>query len=76
MTELSTLEMDAQCGELLPAREALGMTQLAYKEGATNDLEVVDAERRARDADSQALVSEDSARQARIDLLTASGRFP
>ena len=58
------------------SREALEITQLAYKEGATNDLEVVDAERRARDADSQALVSEDAARQARIDLLTASGRFP
>ncbi len=58
------------------SREALEITQLAYKAGATNDLEVVDAERRARDADSQALVSEDAARQARIDLLTASGRFP
>ena len=58
------------------SREALEITQLAYKEGATNDLEVVDAERRARDADSQALVSEDAARQARVDLLTASGRFP
>ncbi len=58
------------------SREALEITQLAYKEGATNDLDVVDAERRARDADSQALVSEDAARQARIDLLTASGRFP
>ena len=58
------------------ARDALEMTQLAYREGATNDLEVVDAERRARDADTAALVSEDAARQARIDLLTASGRFP
>jgi outer membrane protein TolC len=58
------------------SREAMEITQLAYKEGATNDLDVVDAERRARDADSQALVSEDAARQARIDLLTASGRFP
>ena len=58
------------------SREALEITQQAYQEGATNDLDVVDAERRARDADSQALVSEDAARQARIDLLTASGRFP
>lgn len=58
------------------AREALEITQSAYKEGATNDLDVVDAERRARDADAQALLSEDASRQARIDLLTASGRFP
>jgi outer membrane protein TolC len=52
------------------------MTMLAYREGATNDLEVVDAERRARDADAAALIAEDTARQARIDLLSASGRFP
>lgn len=58
------------------AHDALEMTMLAYREGATNDLEVVDAERRARDADTQALSAEDSARQARIDLLSASGRFP
>jgi outer membrane protein TolC len=58
------------------AHEALDMTMLAYREGATNDLEVVDAERRARDADAAALIAEDTARQARIDLLSASGRFP
>ncbi|MFN2550345.1 MAG: TolC family protein, partial [Myxococcales bacterium] len=58
------------------AHDALEMTMLAYREGATNDLEVVDAERRSRDADTAALVAEDTARQARIDLLAASGRFP
>jgi outer membrane protein TolC len=58
------------------AHEALDMTMLAYREGATNDLEVVDAQRRARDADTAALVSEDTARQARVDLLAATGRFP
>ena len=58
------------------AHDALDMTMLAYREGATNDLEVVDAERRARDADTAALSAEDTARQARIDLLAASGRFP
>ena len=57
------------------AHDALEMTSLAYREGATNDLEVVDAERRARDADTAALSAEDTARQARIDLLAASGRF-
>jgi outer membrane protein TolC len=58
------------------ASEALAMTSLAYREGATNDLEVIDAERRARDANTASLVAEDSARQARIDLLSATGRFP
>ncbi|HEY6910191.1 MAG TPA: TolC family protein [Myxococcales bacterium] len=58
------------------AHQALDMTMLAYHEGATNDLEVVDAQRRARDADTAGLVAEDTARQARVDLLAATGRFP
>jgi outer membrane protein TolC len=58
------------------AHQALDMTMLAYHEGATNDLEVVDAQRRARDADTAGLVAEDTARQARVDLLSATGRFP
>ena len=58
------------------SHEALDMTMHAYHEGATNDLEVVDAQRRARDADTAGLVAEDTARQARVDLLSATGRFP
>ena len=38
--------------------------------------EVIDAERQARDAETQAAIAEDTARQARLDLLAASGRFP
>lgn len=68
------LQSAREAGKL--AHEALEMSMLAYREGATNDLEVIDAERRARDADTAALVAEDNARQARIDLLSASGRFP
>jgi outer membrane protein len=56
--------------------EALQMTNLAYRAGATNDLEVVDAERRFRDSETAAATAEDNARQARIDLLAAAGRFP
>ena len=58
------------------AGEALDITTLAYHAGATNDLEVVDAQRRARDAANAAAIAEDAARQARIDLLAATGRFP
>ena len=58
------------------ANEALELAQLAYKAGATSNLEVIDAERRAHDADTAAAVAEDAARQARLDLLAASGRFP
>jgi len=37
---------------------------------------VVDAERVARDSDNAVAISEDSLRRARLDLLTALGRFP
>jgi outer membrane protein TolC len=58
------------------AAEALDLASQAYHAGATTNLEVIDAERRARDADTTAAVAEDTARQARLDLLAASGRFP
>ena len=58
------------------AEEALQMTTTAYRAGATNELDVLDAERRFRDAQTAAATAEDNARQARIDLLAATGRFP
>jgi outer membrane protein TolC len=58
------------------ATQALALANLAYKAGATTNLEVIDAERQARDAATQAAIAEDSARQARLDLMAASGRFP
>jgi outer membrane protein TolC len=58
------------------ATKALGLANLAYRAGATTNLEVVDAERQSRDADTRAAVAEDAARQARLDLIAASGRFP
>jgi outer membrane protein TolC len=58
------------------AAEALALANLAYRAGATTNLEVIDAERQARDAETQAAIAEDVARNARLDLLSASGRFP
>jgi outer membrane protein TolC len=58
------------------AETAAKLADQAYRAGATTNLELVDAERRARDAASQAALAEDAARQARLDLLVASGRFP
>jgi len=58
------------------AHDAEEMTTMAYKAGASTNLEVIDAERQARDADTAVAVAEDSLRQARLDLLIASGRFP
>ncbi|MDB4945994.1 MAG: outer rane efflux protein [Labilithrix sp.] len=58
------------------AQEALELTQLAYRAGATTNIEVVDAERASLDAETAAAVAEDASRQARLDLLGAAGRFP
>jgi outer membrane protein TolC len=58
------------------ARKAMDLATLAYKAGATTNLEVIDAARSARDADTAAAQAEDLSRQARLDLLVASGRFP
>ncbi|HVR62849.1 MAG TPA: TolC family protein [Polyangia bacterium] len=58
------------------AQKALELANLAYEAGATTNIEVIDAARRARDAETAAAQSEDVAHQARLDLLVASGRFP
>lgn len=58
------------------AAQALELANTAYRAGATTNLEVIDAERAARDAETQVAVAEDASRQARLDLLAASGHFP
>jgi outer membrane protein TolC len=58
------------------AKEALDLANLAYRAGATTNIEVLDAERRSLDAETAAVMAEDAARQARLELLAASGRFP
>jgi outer membrane protein TolC len=58
------------------ARRALELATLAYRGGATSNLEVIDASRASRASDTAAVQAEDLARQGRLDLLAASGRFP
>ena len=58
------------------AQTALDLANLAYKAGAFTNIEVIDAERTARDAELAVAVAEDGAREARVDLLAATGRFP
>ncbi len=58
------------------AAEGLALTNLAYRAGASTNIEVIDAERQARDADTAAAQAEDAWRQATLDLLLANGRFP
>jgi outer membrane protein TolC len=58
------------------ATEVLSITTTAFEAGATTNLEVIDAQRSARDAESAVGIAEDAVRRARLDLLTALGRFP
>ena len=56
--------------------QALDLANIAYRAGATTNIEVIDAERRARDADLAAIGAEDAARQAQLELLSSQGLFP
>jgi len=58
------------------AVDAYRLADIAYRAGATNNLDLIDAFRQARDAATQAIVAEDSLRQSALDLLVAAGRFP
>jgi outer membrane protein len=58
------------------ARKAYDLATLAYRAGASTNIEVLDAARQARDADTATAQAEDLSRQARLDLLVSAGRFP
>lgn len=58
------------------ATEALRISEIAYRAGATTNIEVVQAQQTARNAEILFAVAEDRLRQARLDLLLALGQFP
>lgn len=58
------------------ANEVLRISTAAFEVGATTNLEVIDAQRSARDADSLVAQAEDAVRRAQLDVLVAFGRFP
>lgn len=58
------------------ASEALRISEIAYRAGATTNIEVVQAQQAARNAEIEAALAEDRLRQARLDLLVALGQFP
>jgi len=58
------------------ASEALRITEIAYRAGATTNIEVVQAQQTARQAEIEAAAAEDRLRQFRLDLLVALGQFP
>lgn len=58
------------------AAQVLEITNISFRAGATTNIEVIDAQRRARDADTVVAIAEDGVRQARLGVLNAIGRFP
>lgn len=77
------VSIDAEARALERAREAaahaaevLRITDIAFRAGATTNIEVVDAQRQSRDAETTVRRAEDRARLARLALLVALGRFP
>jgi outer membrane protein TolC len=58
------------------ANDVVRITDIAFREGATTNIEVIDAQRRARDAETAAVIAEDAVRRARLELLVATGQFP
>jgi outer membrane protein TolC len=58
------------------AQEVVNIVNVSFRAGAATNIEVIDAERRARDSDTAVAVAEDTLRRASLELLTALGQFP
>ena len=54
------------------AHSAEQLAQLGYQAGAGTNLELIDADRRARDADARVALAEDELRRSRLDWLSAA----
>jgi outer membrane protein TolC len=58
------------------AQQVVNITSISFRAGAATNIEVIDAERVARDTDNAVAIAEDRLRRAKLDLLNALGRFP
>jgi outer membrane protein TolC len=58
------------------AHEAAALARIGYEAGVSTNFELLDADRRARDADLQVIFAEDDLREAELDARAASGQFP
>ena len=57
-------------------QQVVNIVNVSFRAGAATNIEVIDAERSARDADTAVAAAEDILRRARLDLLLALGRSP
>jgi len=58
------------------ANQVVQITDVAFREGASTNIEVLDAQRQARDVETQSAIAEDALKRAQLDLLVSLGRFP
>jgi outer membrane protein TolC len=58
------------------AHRVVSILDISYKAGAATEIEVLDAQLTARNADTTVANVEDQLRQAKLSLLVALGRFP
>jgi outer membrane protein len=58
------------------AHQVVDITNISFRAGAVTNIEVIDAERTARDTDTAVAIAEDRLRRAKLELLNAIGRFP
>jgi outer membrane protein TolC len=58
------------------ARRVVEIVGVSFRTGVATNIEVIDAQRTSRDADYAVALAEDTLRRAKLDLLTAMGRFP
>src|SRR5207302_11339700 len=58
------------------AQQVVNITNVSFRAGAATNIEVIDAERRARDRELTVAVAEDTLRRDRLERLTAIGGVP
>ncbi len=68
--------LDAATASAAQAGDVLGIVNVSFQEGASTNIEVIDAQLAATDADIAAATAQDQVRQARLSLLLALGLFP